>query len=97
MTYSSPRSAVLGLALVAALSGAVFSGVGRAQSPVVDSSNGVVDTSNGFGTTSPTTAYASHVITPLYRERTVATSYTLKQVRCASAAQGDTSVCFVAR
>ncbi|HVC86198.1 MAG TPA: hypothetical protein VNC40_02090 [Gaiellaceae bacterium] len=51
---------------------------------------------DGFGSTVPSSAFAGYVAKPLYRERTVATRFRLKRVPCASAAEGDTSLCFAA-
>ena len=51
---------------------------------------------NGFGSTVPSAALAGFVAKPLYREGP-STGGSLVRVPCASAASGDTSVCYAAR
>ena len=82
------RTALAGLAVATALAGAAFGGSTPA-SPA-----GASDL-NGFGGPVKTHTFA---VKPLYHERTVATSFRLRTVPCASAAAGDrTSVCYAAR
>jgi hypothetical protein len=82
------RTALAGMAVATALAGAAFGG----STP--NRSTGAGDL-NGFGGPVKTHSFA---VKPLYHERTVATSYRLHAVPCASAAAGDrSSVCYAAR
>jgi hypothetical protein len=92
MEHSVPTKSVhtslITLAVAAALAGGALAASARVAAPHA----GDVD---GFGSTAPSAALAGFVAKPLYRERQ--TGGTLKQVTCASAATGDTSVCYATR
>jgi hypothetical protein len=75
--------------IASALSGVAFGASGRGSAPTA----GELDS---FGTTAPVASHVVYVAPPLYRERTVRTSYRLHRVTCASAAMGSSALCYAA-
>jgi hypothetical protein len=83
------RIAATTFVLAAALSGVAFGAPGRPSTTQAA-------TLGTFGSTAPIASHVVYVAPPLYRERTVRTSYRLHRVTCASAAMGSSALCYVA-
>ena len=93
VTRISIRTAATVLAVAAGLSGAAL-GVSERASASQATTGPTLDS---FGGTTPVATGVAHRIVPLYRERSVSTSFKLQRVPCASAVLGDSSACYAAR
>jgi hypothetical protein len=83
------RNAATTFVIAAALSGVAFGAPDRTSAAQA----GTLDT---FGSAAPVASHVVYVAPPLYRERTVRTSFRLHRVTCASAALGSSALCYVA-